>query len=271
MFKRDEKKGYHEEEDADSLELNGRPFEINDVMVCTTHGKVYAISKTDGSRYWRQKFPGGGFGGIVSTFITDNGKVILGCNGKTACLDLFTGETKWVNKMKGMGLEEVAVVTSISQYMPARVSGTEAHSGSELPPSYEGSTTDERQIVYGCARGKVLAIDPETGEDLWRYDCPGGGYNIPSILLEPKQQGSSRWSFGVVYIGCGRWVYCLRATTGEVLWTNRISNSKFGYGYLCFSTPMSSRLRAELYTDFSSFPFAQAADAERQRRSNNGG
>ncbi|ORX43191.1 Quino protein alcohol dehydrogenase-like protein [Hesseltinella vesiculosa] len=268
MFGFDEKKNY-DDDDTSSVDLNGRPFDLKDVLVCTTHGKIYAISKTDGSRYWRQKFPGGAYGSLVSVFISDSGKVILGCNGKTACIDLYTGETKWVNKMKGMGIEEVGVVCSISQQSPAIQDRTEG--GDDQLPSYEGSTVEEKQVVFGCTRGKVVAIDADSGEELWRYNCPGGGYNIPSLLIEPTQQGSSRWPFQVLYAGCGKWIYCLRVSTGEVLWTNRISSSKFGLGMICMATPWTSRVRAELYTDFSNTPHAQFRELERRRHSSNGG
>jgi outer membrane protein assembly factor BamB len=105
MFGLDDKKNSFD--DNESLESNstrqeGRTFGRHEVLLCATHGKIYAIHKKDGARCWRQDFPTGALGGIVSLFVTDNDTVIVGGNGKTASLDLFTGVTTWVNKMKVM-------------------------------------------------------------------------------------------------------------------------------------------------------------------------
>lgn len=74
-------------------------FNRNDVLICATHGKLYAIHKQDGTRLWRTKFPTGAYGGIVSLFVTDTDKLLAGAQGKTACVNLMNGETLWVNKM----------------------------------------------------------------------------------------------------------------------------------------------------------------------------
>lgn len=99
MFRRDEKKSL--DKDNASLESQEvRPFSRNQVIICATHGKLYAVHKKDGSRLWRQGFPTGVLGGVVSIFVTDDDTVLVGGAGKTACLDLFTGASKWVNTMK---------------------------------------------------------------------------------------------------------------------------------------------------------------------------
>lgn len=103
MFGLDDKKTPLD--DNDSLESTSTrqetlSFGRNEVLLCATHGKIYAIHKKDGTRCWRQDFPTGALGGIVSLFVTDNDTVIVGGNGKTASLDLFTGVSTWVNKMK---------------------------------------------------------------------------------------------------------------------------------------------------------------------------
>ncbi|KAI8061595.1 quinon protein alcohol dehydrogenase-like superfamily [Gongronella butleri] len=268
----EEKKQLHDD-DASTLDLNGRPFDLKDVLFCTTRGNIYAISKSDGTRYWRQDFPEsicGAYVGVVSVFVTDDGKLMAGANGKIACIDVRTGNIKWVNRMKGMGLDEVGVLCTISQFGALDATHDALNgTGAELPPSYDRSTTNEKQVMFGCTRGKVMAIDPETGEEIWRYDCPNGGYNIPSLLVERQFQGATLWPFTVVFIGCGRWVYCLRASSGEVLWKNQVSNSTFGLSYMCLATfGWSSRMRAEIYTDFSSTPLAQARDFRRRQQSN---
>ncbi|CAO3587341.1 unnamed protein product [Absidia cylindrospora] len=258
-----------DEESLESQEI--RPFTRNQVLLCATHGKLYAISKKDGSRYWRQDFPTGAFGGIVSLFITDNDTAVVGANGKTACLDLFTGEAKWVNKMKGFGYDEVGVVATPSRFLSPKA---QSHLNNQYndhladpsaPPSYETTTEVEKQMFFGCSTGKVLAVDPDNGEEAWRFNCPQGGYSIPSILVEPPSQ-DTEWPFQVIYVGCGRWAYCLKAVTGELLWSLRITNSKLGLGFMTLATPWSSRLAAEAHTNFSSIPHAQYRDVQRRHQ-----
>ncbi|KAI8333550.1 quinon protein alcohol dehydrogenase-like superfamily [Chlamydoabsidia padenii] len=266
MFGLDEKKQPLDTTDNASMDSSSlqdvRPFTRNQVLLCSTHGKIYAIHKKDGGRCWRQDFPTGALGGIVSIFVTDDDTVIVGGNGKTASLDLFTGTPNWVNKMKGFGYDEVGVIASPSRYLAPQDTITPA-----APPSYDDvSHTNEKQMIYGCSSGKVLAIDPATGEEAWRFNCPKGGFNIPSVLVEPPSQ--EVWPFQVIYVGCGRWVYCLASVSGELQWAERITNSKFGLGFMCLATPWSSRLAAESHTSFSATPHAQHREMERRRNSN---
>jgi outer membrane protein assembly factor BamB len=83
--------------DGDSVFLTDKEFSRNSILICATHGNIYAIHKKDGSRLWRAKFPA--MGGIISLFVTDDDKLIAGANGKTACLNLMNGETIWMNRM----------------------------------------------------------------------------------------------------------------------------------------------------------------------------
>lgn len=102
IFSLDKKKKCDDDTGSDNNSIalmEGSNFDRNDILICATHGKIYAIHKRDGTRLWRAGFPTGAFGGIVSLFVTDYDKLIVGANGKTACMDLMTGQTEWVNKM----------------------------------------------------------------------------------------------------------------------------------------------------------------------------
>jgi outer membrane protein assembly factor BamB len=133
----------------------------------------------------------------------------------------------------------------------------------EAPPGYEGGSKVENSIVIGGSTGKVMAFNIETGETRWKYNCPGGWYKIPVVLVEPPSLEDGRPD-QLIYVGCGKWVYCLKATDGDVLWATKVSNSNFGLNYMTLATPWSSRLAAEAYTAFSQNPTAQARDHERE-------
>jgi outer membrane protein assembly factor BamB len=86
--------------DTESIVLGEPDLNPNDILICSTHGKIYAIHKRNGSRLWRSDFPGGSLGGgIVSLFVTDNDKLLVASRGRTACVKLTTGEPLWFNKM----------------------------------------------------------------------------------------------------------------------------------------------------------------------------
>jgi outer membrane protein assembly factor BamB len=136
-----------------------------------------------------------------------------------------------------------------------------------MPPEYHDDGLKEKPIVFGSSRGKIMAIDSDTGEQIWRYNCPGGWYNIPVAIVEPPSFEEGRPE-QFVYVGAGKWVYCLKAKTGDVVWTTRVSNAKFGLSYMTLATPWSSRLAAEAYSAFSQNPSAQARDWEREQDKN---
>ncbi|KAI8375093.1 quinon protein alcohol dehydrogenase-like superfamily [Choanephora cucurbitarum] len=236
-------------------------YKRNDILICATNGKIYAVHKKDGSRIWGCSFPERAYGNTVSVFVTDYDDVIIGAVGKIACLDLMTGEKKWLNKMSRMSTEEVSVVTTPSRFLQLKTN--ESNQTEDSPPKYsERNQLEEKPVVIGCSRGKVVAMDPYTGNTLWTYDCPGGGYNIPVALVEPPSL-ESHHPGQTVYIGAGKRVYCLSASTGEVFWISKVSNSDFGANYMTLATPWGSRLAAEGYTSFSQCPTGQAAHRNR--------
>ena len=157
---------------------------------------------------------------------------------------------------------EVAVITTPSKYLSP--SKHPQVGETEVPPHYNEEVIPEEPIVLACSRGKAMGIDVNSGETLWTYDCPGGRYKIPTALVEPPSAEEGRPD-GLVYIGAGKWIYCLKARTGEVVWKENICDRFWGYGYMTMATPWSSRLAAEAYTAFSQNPTAYARDVERQQ------
>lgn len=84
-------------QESDSLRQSIRKFTRRDILICASHGYVYAIHKSDGSRLWKTSFKSGS--GIISLFVRDNDRLIAGACGRTACLNLLNGGIVWENKM----------------------------------------------------------------------------------------------------------------------------------------------------------------------------
>lgn len=220
----------------------------NDILVCSTHGNIYAVRKSNFSRLWKVKSPSGATGGVTSILVTENDKLIVGANGKTSRMDLFTGRTLWSNKMLGFGNEEVSIITTPPM----------------APPEGE-SWRQDIQLVIACSRGKVMAIDIETGNTTWTYSCPGVWFNIPVVIIEPAPGCDKENPTFVVYVGAGQWIFSLEALTGTVINSSRISDSKPELNYMTLATPWSSRLAAESHTAFSQNPVAQVRSIIRHR------
>lgn len=140
----------------------------------------------------------------------------------------------------------------------------------EDPPGYNQlSSVLDKPIILACSHGRARGLDSETGETLWTYDCPKGRFRIPTAIVEPPSAEEGR-AKGLVYIGSGSCIYCLKSRTGEVVWTRKISTTRLGNNFMTMTTPWSSRLAAEAYTSFDQNPAAQVRAVERdaQRSAN---
>lgn len=84
--------------DIDSIVIEDVQFNSNDILICATNGKIYAIHKRDGSRLWSASFPGS-MGNNIAVFVTDEDTLMVAARGKVICLELMTGKTVWANKI----------------------------------------------------------------------------------------------------------------------------------------------------------------------------
>ncbi|KAI8875873.1 hypothetical protein K501DRAFT_299148 [Backusella circina FSU 941] len=245
--------------------IDGDQFDLDNILICATNGKIYSIHKKNGKCLWRKNFSGAFSSGIISLFVTDCDKIIAGANGKTLCIDMMTGNTVWVNKMKGFGSDNVSVVSTPSlSLLPRRYPVTSSSRNNEKLPKYEDHNFNEKPIVICTSRGKIIAINIETGIEIWRYNCTGSLDNMPLIVIDPPNVKSGRPDQRV-YVGAGQWLYCLKAYTGDLLWASRVSSSKFGTSYMTLATPWSSRLAAEAYSGFNQNPAIHQLDNIQQQ------
>lgn len=74
---------------------------------------------------------------------------------------------------------------------------------------------DVYETLYIGTNGHVSAIQPETGEELWRTKLGSGVFSAPGhqdvCVLQHR---------GLIFAGCYGHLFCLNAETGELLWTN---------------------------------------------------
>ena len=99
-IKKQKKKIDKKDDDNTSIISLESSIKSSDIIVCARRNKIYAVHKEDGRRLWRIKSPIGSSGGIISIYVTENYKVLLGARGKAACIELRTGRHLWTQEMK---------------------------------------------------------------------------------------------------------------------------------------------------------------------------
>ncbi|MFN7997931.1 MAG: PQQ-binding-like beta-propeller repeat protein [Bryobacteraceae bacterium] len=80
-----------------------------------------------------------------------------------------------------------------------------------------------RSAIYIGIRGTVLALDPNTGIEIWRTNLNGSDF--VNIVLEGDR---------VLATTKGE-VYCLDSTTGQMQWNNELKG--LGRGLVTMATP----------------------------------
>lgn len=75
-----------------------------------------------------------------------------------------------------------------------------------------------REALYVGTGKHVLALDPKTGEELWRTALPHGGSQVVALLLKD----------GLLFVGHAGRAYCLDAGSGEIRWENGLPRTGWG-------------------------------------------
>src|ERR1043165_1970351 len=144
-----------------------------DLLVCSTAGKVYALDKTNGFQVWKSELSGVGYG-VGSLFVYGD-KVYVGMNGYLVALNLVNGTEIWRNSLPGMMNEEVSLLVTTETNL------------------YDS-------VVIVASFGKVCGIGTKSGETLWKNGLEGGGYQLPSLILDSSAPD-------IVLVGCGKQLY----------------------------------------------------------------
>ncbi|HXJ93157.1 MAG TPA: PQQ-binding-like beta-propeller repeat protein [Terriglobia bacterium] len=74
-------------------------------------GTVIALDKSNGSEVWRARLAGSDFVNLV----VEDGSVYATTRGQVFCLSATSGEIRWNNPLKGMGLGLVTIASAAGQ------------------------------------------------------------------------------------------------------------------------------------------------------------
>jgi len=203
------------------------------LLVCSTAGKVYALNKTDGSQIWKSELVGI-HEGVGSLFIFEN-KVYVGMNGCLVALNLIDGKEVWRNALSGMRYNEISLlVTTIS---------------------VEATSFGTQSVVVVASYGKVYGIGSETGDVLWKNGLKNGGYDLPTVMLDSS----------AILVGCGKQLYRIDIQNGKTIWRKKISKCLLGCSHVTMATHQGS-LQAFTQTGFCNNPIAQYAIKEKEEK-----
>ena len=142
---------------------------------------VTAIDLASGARLWRQSYADrfvqntivpGALQGPFATPAVDGGRVFtLGAAGILSSWDAATGALLWRNDYS------------------ASVQVTGLFCGTAASPLVDGGRLLV-QVGSDAAGGRMLALDPATGAEIWSWGGVGPGYTSPILIEEPATASS---------------------------------------------------------------------------------
>ncbi|KAJ8663861.1 hypothetical protein O0I10_000136 [Lichtheimia ornata] len=187
--------------------------DISNILVCATTARLFTVDKRDGSIFWDTKSPIGSSGGIISISFLDQDKVLIGGRGRAACIDIRTSDLLWKQKM------------------PRRWLCNEVGVNVNHPKSPGGDTQEKSHVrqhtMVAATWGRVFAFDTETGDQLWRFNCPEGRLGFPMTLIDDTS----------LFVGCNTMLYSLDPITGQLRWSTKLANSTFTFSkYITLAT-----------------------------------
>jgi outer membrane protein assembly factor BamB len=158
------------------------------------NGDFFALDKKTGVLLWKKSFKAP----IVSAPRLVNGIVyVVNLRGFVVALDAASGEQKWfhLHRMR---------VTEMTAYGQSQVI----------------DDADNGFLYVGFADGKLLALNPESGTEIWSKDLSGGGERLKDLDAPVTLDGP--YLFAANFSGN---VYCLDKNTGLIIWKNPISSA----------------------------------------------
>lgn len=124
------------------------------VFVGSASGRVYSVGLRDGCLHWTFKADAGVRGAVL---VDDRTAYFGDLRASMYAVDVATGELKWKKQ--------------IDDHRSARISGSAVlYNGKLYIPVASGEEGIGAQPTYECCtfRGSVVALDPATGERVWR-------------------------------------------------------------------------------------------------------
>jgi len=202
------------------LQESGLPVEVKRAAVGqipTTKDRhtdvIFCLDAADGTRLWRQEYPGRGFDpGTSTTPLVAGGRLyVIGSLGAVYCLDAGSGELAWQKPLPAARGQRVsssfAIADGLLVILANHLTAMDVAAGEVrwTQPKVSGSdnspvfwTCGEKNYVL-CNTGRsVFCVDPADGKVLW--NVPGGSCSsvavagdVMAVQAEAKNVGLSAY------------------------------------------------------------------------------
>lgn len=206
------------------------------VIAGDMNGYMYAFNISDGTTIWQTclepatacAFNGFPFAGIIGNPVVKGSTVYVGTlSGSLVAVDIQTGAILW-DHTPGVN----PVVFGVFP-LDAVWGGTIAVNNTII---YGLSPADQFGFLGTDARGAILAVDANTGEEVWRSIL------IPDVAFSAGSTGAGFWAsaptyspeLGLIFVGTGQdrnpaggvvgsdSIFAIDAKTGEIVWQTQV-------------------------------------------------
>lgn len=218
---------------AETGSVSGTPAVVDGMVVSASEdGLVSSLEVGEGQPLWQAEI---GIATANSVAADESAElaVIGGQEGVAVAVDLADGNIRWRYDTQDSARIGTPTIGGGLVYLATlegggpgtrRLHAVDVATGERVwvvpspgdAPAFAPALADDRAIVSG-EDGSVTAMDPATGQQLWRYDAPGVVETVAAI------------ADGVVYVASnGGLALALDAATGTELWRVPIEGIPYG-------------------------------------------
>ena len=86
-------------------------------------------------------------------------------------------------------------------------------------------STQWRDYLFMGTHGYIVAMERESGREVWRTNLHRTGWNVVTLLLDDD---------GILFAGTAGRLFALNPATGEIFWRNDLPG--LGHGHVCLAT-----------------------------------
>ncbi len=146
----------------------------------------------------------------VNVFVTD-------VMGGVEALDVDSGQSRWRREF------ETGFVASPGLFLPASIDPNDRQFTSQIPiievagamQNAAAPPPIRAMLVVGDVEGNVAALDPSTGETIWKYTTEGQISAAPTFFAVPRGE---QYEIRVLQSSQDGSLYCLDADDGTLVW-----------------------------------------------------
>lgn len=170
------------------------------IYVAQDSWTVYALDGKTGARIW-EKTTTPGYSIQEDMSLTADGKLLVTAGSSLYCFDAATGELQWesedlISRASRSSLVPQDDLVYLSSYQGVHAVDMESGKTKWLAKTDKntriaGQVAPDGLLYATCQDGRVLALDPATGEPCWSHQAEGELYTDPTVTADHRLLFSS--------------------------------------------------------------------------------